>query len=111
MKSWSFNQDFPITLYMKVTNLEEYIEAINNLKNPINVTGKYYNEILDVEVFPYSGDLSLWKETFIEENSLEEEVLNEDVLKLKPKKEEYPVMLVYRNNYKDFYWIPLNELK
>lgn len=106
---WLFNQDFPNTLYTKVFNINEYIEAINELKNSINIKSKYYDEVIDVELYPYDGDIDLWKEEFLIDINIDIKVLHEDVLKLKPKEEDYPVMLIYKNNYKDFYWISLKN--
>lgn len=107
MISWLFNRDFPNTLYAKVSDINDYINIINKLKEPIEVQAKYYDEVIDVELYPYGGDEELWKETFLINKSIKSEDLNEDMLKLKPKEEDYPVMLIYKNNYKDFYWISL----
>lgn len=109
MVSWLFNQDFPNALYRKVSNIDEYIVAIKELKKPINIKSRYYDEIIDVELFPYDGDINLWKEEFLTDVAINNEVLHEDILKLKPKEEDYPVMLIYKNNYKDFYWISLEK--
>lgn len=109
MISWLFNQDFPNTLYIKVSDINDYINAINKLKEPMEVQSKYYDEVIDVELYPYDGDEKLWKEIFLIDGAVKGENLTEDILKLKPKEEDYPVMLIYKNNYKDFYWISLKE--
>lgn len=110
MISWLFNQEFPNTLYTKVFNVNDYIDAITKLKNPIETKAKYYDEIIDIELFPYDGDINLWKETFLIDEFKSCDELDENTLKLKPKEEDYPVVLIYKNNYKDFYWISSKEI-
>lgn len=108
MNKWLFNSIFPGTLYRKVNNITEYIESLNELKNPIEIKAKYYDEILDIEIFPFKGDIDLFKETFCINQDVEE-FLDKESIKLKPEDSDYPVMLIYKHNYNDFYWIPLSE--
>lgn len=109
MNNWSFNPLFPNVLYRKINSIDDYIAAIKDLKNSINISAKIYDEFLEYELFPFGGDEDSWNKYFLKEGLQCCEV-TEQSLRLIPNRDELPAIIVFSANYSNLYWISINSL-
>ena len=108
MSLWLNKANFPNLLYCRVNNSNEYIAAVSELKNVLNVDINYDGEVYNTEIQPF--DNKSWCDYFLTPTVKSPFDLNIDSFKKKPLESEYPIVLSFSCNHTYLHWISLSDL-
>ena len=103
---WKPNKRYPNTYFAKANNYDEYFTLVKELFNEVEIFYSYINTEWTEKEYLFNGDKESWYE-FFDANCLDIDFDNiEDVdlvdpkeydgkIRVKPEKDEYPVVIVF----------------